>query len=138
MPTYQNKIAIIIRADLLEWQRLNVAAFLASAVAVKCPDTHGGPFVTASGTEYLPFLKNPMLIYRAENNQQIRRAFTRARERGLSIGIYTRPLFATKGEEENLAEILKLPDEEQDLVGFVLYGDNKQVDKAVDGLKLHP
>src|SRR6267142_1996577 len=57
---------------------------------------------------------------------------------GLSIAIYTKPLFATKGEEENLAEILKLPDEEQDLVGIVLYGENKQVDKAIDGLKLHP
>jgi hypothetical protein len=79
-----------------------------------------------------------MLIYRAENDQQIRRAFVRAKERGLSIGIYTRPLFATKGEEENLGEILKLPDEEQDLVGIVLYGENKHVDKAIDGLKLHP
>src|SRR6267142_1996576 len=81
MPTYQNKIAIIIRADLLEWQKLNVAAFLASAVAVKFPETHGRPFVTASRTEYLPFPKNPMLIYRAENDQQIRRAFMRAKER---------------------------------------------------------
>ena len=61
-----------------------------------------------------------------------------AKERGLSIGIYTKPLFATKGEEENLAEILKLPDEEQDLVGIVLYGGNKQVDKAIDSLTLHP
>ena len=138
MPTYPNKIAIVISADLLEWQKLNVAAFLASSVAVKFPETHGRPFVTASGTEYSPFPKHPMLIYRAENTQQIRRAFTRATERGLSIGIYTKPLFVTKGEEENLAEILKLPDEEQDLVGIVLYGDNKQVDKAVDGLKLHP
>ena len=111
MPTYQNKIAIIIRADLLEWQKLNVAAFLASSVAVKFPETHGRPFVTLSGTEYLPFPKNPTLI---------------------------KPLFATKGEEDNLAEILKLPDEEQDLVGIVLYGENKQVDKAIDGLKLHP
>src|SRR5882724_917752 len=109
MPTYQNKVAIIIRADLLEWQKLNVAAFLASSVAVKFPETHGRPFVTASRTEYLPFPKNPMLIYRAENDQQIRRAFMRAKERGLSIGIYTKPLFATKGEEENLAEILKVP-----------------------------
>jgi hypothetical protein len=138
MPTYQNKIAIVIRADLLEWQKLNVAAFLASSVAVKFPETHGRPFVTASGAEYLPFQKNPMLIYKADSEQQIRRAFTRAKERGLSIGIYTQPLFATKGEEENLAEILKLPDEEQDLVGIVLYGENKQVDKAVDALKLHP
>jgi hypothetical protein len=138
MPTYQNKIAIVIRADLLEWQKLNVAAFLASSVAVKFPVTHGRPFVTASGAEYLPCQKNPMLIYKADSEQQIRRAFTRAKERGLSIGIYTQPLFATKGEEENLAEILKLPDEEQDLVGIVLYGENKQVDKAVDALKLHP
>jgi hypothetical protein len=30
------------------------------------------------------------------------------------------------------------PDEEQALVGIVLYGENKQVDKAVDALKLHP
>ena len=129
MPTYQNKIAVIVRADLLEWQKLNVAAFLASSVAVKFPETHGRPFVTASRTEYLPFPKNPMLIYRAENNQQIRRALIRAKDK---------PLFATKGDEENLAEILKLPDEEQDLVGIVLYGENRQVDKATDGLKLHP
>jgi hypothetical protein len=114
------------------------AETIASSVAVKFPETHGRPFVTASGTEYLPFQKNPMLIYKADSEQQIRRAFTRAKERGLSIGIYTQPLFATKGEEENLAEILKLPDEEQDLVGIVLYGENKQVDKAVDALKLHP
>ena len=138
MPTYRNKIAVVIRADLLVWQKLNVAAFLASSVAVEFPETHGRSFVTASGTEYLPFQKNPMLIYRAEDDSQIRRAFIRARERGLRIGIYTKPLFATKGEEENLAEILKLPDEEQDLVGIVLYGENKQVDKAIDGLKLHP
>jgi Uncharacterized protein conserved in bacteria len=138
MPTYQTKIAVVVRADLLEWQKLNVAAFLASSVAVKFPEIHGRPFVTASGTEYLPFQRNPMLIYRADNEQQIRRAFIRAKERGLSIGIYTKPLFATKGEEENLAEILKLRDEEQDLVGIVLYGENKQVDKAVDALKLHP
>jgi hypothetical protein len=138
MPTYHNKIAIVVRADLLEWQKLNVAAFLASSVAVKFPEIHGRPFVTASGTEYLPFQRNPMLIYRADNEQQIRRAFIRAKERGLSIGIYTKPLFATNGEEESLAEILKLRDGEQDLVGIVLYGENKQVDKAVDALKLHP
>jgi hypothetical protein len=50
-----------IRADLLEWQKLNAAAFLASSVAVKFPETYGRPFITASWTEYLPFLKLPML-----------------------------------------------------------------------------
>ena len=138
MPVYESKIAIIIKADLLEWQKLNIAAFLASAVAIKFPEIHGRPFVTASQSEYLPFIKNPILIYRAENDQQLRRAFVRAQERGLSIGIYTSPLFATKGEEGNLLEIAKLPDEEQDLVGIVLYGENRKVDKAIDGLKFHP
>jgi hypothetical protein len=80
MPTYQNKIAIIIKADLLEWQKLNAAAFLASSIAIKFPETHRRPLVTASWTEYLPFLKLPMLIYRADNDQQIRPALTRAKK----------------------------------------------------------
>jgi hypothetical protein len=138
MPTYQDKIAIAIRADLLEWQKLNVAAFLASAVAVNIPETHGRRFLTSDQAEYLAFVRNPMLIYSAESAQQLRRALVRAKERGLRVGIYTKPLFATKGEDENLAEIASLPDEEQDLVGIVIYGDNKQVGKALDGLKFHP
>lgn len=138
MPTYQDKIAIVIRADLLEWQKLNVAAFLASAVAVNIPETHGRPFLTADQVEYLAFVKNPMLVYQAESAQQLRRALARAKERGLRVGIYTQPLFATKGEDENLAEIARVPDAEQDLVGIVVYGENKQVGKALDGLKLHP
>jgi hypothetical protein len=135
---YDKKIAVIILADLQDWQKLNVAAFLASAVALRFPETHGRDFTNASGSVYLPFIKHPILIYRAETEDQIRRAFTRAKERSLHIGIYTRPLFATKNEEENLIQIARCSDEEQDLVGIVLYGENKKVDKAVDGLKFHP
>lgn len=135
---YPEKIAIVILDDLQPWQKLNAAAFLASSVALKFPQTHGKPFVTASGTAYLPFLKHPVLVYKAENEAQLKRAFNRARERELAIGIYTRPLFATKNEEENLAEIIKKTDEEQELVGIVIYGENKKVDKSLDGLKFHP
>jgi hypothetical protein len=134
---YDEKIAIILRADLQEWQKLNVAAFLASAVAIRFPASHGKAFVNASGSEYLPFIKHPILIYRANDQPQLRRAFTRAKERGLHIGIYTQPLFATKNEEENLVEISKYTDDEQELAGIVLYGENKKVDKALDGLKFH-
>lgn len=135
---YDNKVALVILDDLPGWQKLNVAAFLASAVAVKFPETHGRPFITSSQTEYLPFIKHPILIYKAENPEQIKKAFTRAKERNLLIGIYTRPLFATKNEEQNLEEIAKYPDEEQDLVGIVIYGENKSVDKATKDLKYHP
>jgi hypothetical protein len=135
---YDKKIAIIIKADLADWQKLNVTAFLASAVAIQFSETHGQAFVNASGTTYLPFIKHPMLIYKADTTEQLQRAYNRAKERELQIGIYTEPLFSTKNEEGNLVEIARYTDAEQPLVGIVLYGENKKVDKALDGLKFHP
>jgi len=134
---YDKKISIVIKSDLPVWQKLNVAAFLASAVAIGFEETHGKAFVNASGSEYLPFIKHPILVYKADNDAQLRRAFNRAKERELQIGIYTSPLFDTKNEEENLVEISKYTDDEQELAGIIIYGENEKVDKAVDGLKFH-
>ncbi len=134
---YENKIAMIIKDDLQTWQKLNVASFLASSIAIQFPETHGEKFVNASGSEYLPFIKHPILIYKAATQSDIKRAFQRAKERGLHVGIYTEPLFATKNEDENHLEISKLSDDEQVLVGIVIYGENKKVNKAVDNLKFH-
>ena len=134
---FTNKIAIIIRNDLQDWQKLNVAAFLAGSVAIKFPDTHGRAFVTANESEYLPFFRQPIFIYAASDEIQIKRSFNRAKERALNIGIYTRPLFTTKNEEANLAEIAQYRDDEQDLAGIVIYGESKKVDKAVKDLKFH-
>jgi hypothetical protein len=134
---HNNKIVIILRDDLKTWQKLNVTAFLASSVAIEFPALHGQHLVTASGNTYLPFLKQPMLVYKANDSEQIKRAFNRARERELQIGIYSYPLFATMTEEDNLKETASHTDEEQDLVGIIIYGDNKKVNKAIDGLKFH-
>ena len=135
---YENKIAVVILKDLDDWQKLNVTAFLASSIAISFADTHGAPLVSSTGTAYLPFLKHPILVYAAESGEQMKRAFSRAAERALHIGIYTRELFATKNEEGNIAEIAKHADADLDLVGIVIYGENKKVDKAVDKLKFHP
>jgi hypothetical protein len=134
---YENKIAVVLSSDLAYWQKLNVTAFLASSVAIEFRETHGAPLVSASGTVYLPFLKHPVLIYAAETDEQIKRAFKRARERDLHIGVYTKGLFATKNEEGNLAEVAKHTDDELDLAGIIIYGENKKVDKAIDKLKFH-
>lgn len=133
-----NKIAIVVRVDLKDWQKLNVVAFLASSVAIAIPETHGKAFVTKSQTSYLPFINMPMLIYKADTVSDIQRAFQRAKERNLQIGIYTEPLFATKSEAENLELISQVSDEELNLVGIALYGEGKAVGKALDGLKFHP
>lgn len=135
--TYGHKIAIVILNELETWQKLNVGSFLASSVAIAFPETHGEKFINASGSEFLPFIKHPILIYKADTQAQIQRAFSRAKDRELHIGIYTQSLFATKNEGENHAEILKFSDEEQLLVGIVVYGENRKVDKALDGLKFH-
>lgn len=134
---YENKIAVVLLNQLAQWQKLNVTAFLASSVAIAFPETHGAPLVSASGSQYLPFMKHPVLVYAADNAEQIRRAFNRATERELHVGIYTKELFATKNEEGNLTEIAARMDAELDLVGIVIYGENKKVDKALDKLKFH-
>jgi len=135
---YDKKIAIILKNDLLNWQKLNVTAFLASSVAIKYEETHGKAFVNASGSEYLPFIKHPILIYKADTDAELKRAFNRAKERDLGIGIYTNPLFGTKNEEGNHSEIAKYTDDGQELVGIIIYGENKKIDKALDGLRFHP
>ncbi|MDB5144697.1 MAG: hypothetical protein JWQ66_3410 [Mucilaginibacter sp.] len=101
----ENKIAIIVRDDLKTWQKLNVTAFLAGSVAIKFPETHGRDLVTASGNHYLPFTNQPVLIYQADDAAQIKRAFNRAKERDLQIGIYTNGLFSTMTEQDNLNEV---------------------------------
>lgn len=134
---YPNKLAVVMLQDLASWQKLNVTAFLASSVAIAFPETHGAPLVDASGAAYLPFLKHPVLVYKAESVEQLKRAFNRANERELHVGIYTKELFATKNEEENLQQIARYSTENLNLVGIMLYGENKKVDKALDKLKLH-
>lgn len=134
---YNNKIAIIIRSDLKDWQKMNVVACLSASVAIAFPEVHGDRFVNASGSDYLPFMKNPVLIYAANSMDEINRAFRRGKDRELAIGIYTEGLFATKCAEENHLEISKTDDDNQVLAGIILYCENKKVNKALDGLKLH-
>lgn len=134
---HDNKLVLVLKNDLLSWQKLNVAAFLASSIAIEFPETRGSAFINASGSVYLPFIKYPILIYKAENKAELDRAFNRAKERGLHIGIYTEPLFTTKNEAENHVEIANCTDQDQVLVGIAMYGESRKVDKAVDKLKLH-
>jgi hypothetical protein len=90
---YPNKIAIVLQDNLQSWQKINVSCFLASAVAIQFPETHGRKLVSASGSAFLPFIKHPVLVYKAESGEKLKRAFNRARERNLEIGIYTKALF---------------------------------------------
>lgn len=132
---FPTKTAVIVERDLLPWQELNVTAFLASAIAFRFPETMGPEFKDASNVNYLAIFRQPVLIFQAKQND-LKKVYRKGRENNLFVGIYTRPIFQTQGED-NVKAIAAIKEEEQDLVGIVLYGETELVDKCTRGISLH-
>ena len=97
----------------------------------------GEEYVDGSGVEYLPKLGLPCLIY-AGDAHGVRRAFDRARSRGLAVSVYTDDLFSTRNDVENRAAVAAVNTDDLVVAGFSVAGDAKQVDKVFDKLRLHP
>ena len=92
--TFDTKIAIVIRNDLEIWQKLNVTAFVASALVGHNSSIIGENYLDASGNQYLPMVVQPMMIYRADADG-IRKAYRRAFDRDVKLAIFTMALFST-------------------------------------------
>ena len=56
---FDTKIAIAVRQDLAVWQKLNVTAFLATAIAGADHALVGETYRDASGNLYLPMSRQP-------------------------------------------------------------------------------
>ncbi|HEY6275504.1 MAG TPA: DUF2000 domain-containing protein [Streptosporangiaceae bacterium] len=134
---FDTKIAIAVRDDLAAWQRLNVTAFLASAVAGGRPEVIGERYQDGSGHLYLPMFRQPVLIYAADA-AALTGAHGRALARDLDIAVYIEPMFATGHDEANRATVLAVPAAELPLVGLAVYGPKNAVDKIFKGFALHP
>ena len=134
---FEIKIAILVRADLAVWQKLNVASFLAGGLVGADPELAGEPYVDGSGRVYGPLVRQPMLIF-AASAADLMRALQRALDAGLRPAIYTKELFATGHDAANRAAVAAVPTDALDLVGLALHGERKAVDKVVKGLSLHP
>lgn len=140
---FDTRVAVLLRDDLLPWQRLNVTAFTVSGIA-GLPDVLGVPYEDASGRRYLPMLRQPVLIFQA-TGEQLRAAYERAVAAGagpaaepMALGIYTGALFATPHDAANRAAVRAVPSDALDLVGLAVRGRKKPVDKLTKGLPLHP
>jgi hypothetical protein len=134
---FDTKIAIAVRDDLAAWQRLNVTAFLASAVAGGRPEVLGERYQDGSGHLYLPMFRQPVLIYAADS-AALTGAHGRALARDLDIAVYIEPMFTTGHDEANRATVLAVPADELPLVGLAVYGPKNAVDKIFKGFALHP
>ena len=135
---FDTKIAIVLDESLAGWQRANVTAFLISGIAGTDPALVGEPYRDASGNEYLPMCRQPIMVYAADA-AGLRRTFERARSRGVErLALFTHDLFATPHDEANRAAVAAVPTDELDLAGIALHAPRKTVDKVVDRLRPHP
>jgi hypothetical protein len=133
---FDTKVAIVVRDDLAQWQKLNVTAFLASGLAGADPAMTGEAYESADGQRFLPLCAQPILVY-AASAAQLARALDRALSRHIPVAIYTREMFATMHDAANRAAVRAVERAQLDLAGLALRAERKLVDKALDGLKFH-
>jgi hypothetical protein len=134
---FDTKIAIVVREDLAVWQKLNVTAFLASAIAGGAEDVIGEPYADGSGNAYLAMFRQPVLIY-STDAEGLSRTHARALTRGIPMAVYIEEMFKTGNDEDNRATVRAVPADELPLVGLAVYGPRNLIDKTLKGLPLHP
>ncbi|MGW2148791.1 DUF2000 family protein [Nonomuraea bangladeshensis] len=134
---FDTKIAIVVRDDLAVWQRLNVTAFLASAVAGGVPETMGEPYADGSGVAYLPMFRQPVLVYEG-GLAQLRGIREKAIGRGMDVAVYIEEMFKTGHDADNRAVVRAVASDELMLVGLAVHGPRNALDKTLKGLSLHP
>jgi hypothetical protein len=133
---FDTKVAIVVLNDLAVWQKLNVAAFLATGIAGSAPEAMGEPYEDAAGRRHARLLGQPMLIF-AAGAEGLAWAWRVALERELTRAVYVRAMFETGHDAANRAVFKAEPAEAPDLVGVALRGGKKDVDRATKGLRLH-
>jgi hypothetical protein len=133
---FDTKIAVVIRADLEVWQKLNVASFLAGGLAASFPECVGQPYEDGSGTKYLALIGQPILVYGADRPALLR-ALERALARNVMPAVYTEDMFKTSHDAANRAVVKSVTRADLDLVGLAMRAERKVIDKIVNGLKFH-
>ena len=133
----ETKIAVLLRDDLLTWQRLNVTAFLISAIGGAHPELVGEPYEDGSGVPYLAKFGHPVLVFEGRADT-LRAAHERALGRHLPLANFTADLFATGNDDDNRAAVRAVTTDKLDLVGLAVYGPRNPVDKILKGARMHP
>jgi hypothetical protein len=134
---FDTKLAIVVRNDLPTWQKLNVTAFLAGAVAAGSDEVIGEPYEDGSGHKYLAMFSQPVLVF-VGSAEQLTTAYTRALAHQVRLGIFTEELFGTDNDVDNRAAVAAVAADSLRLVGLVLHDQRRVVDKVLRGLQLHP
>ncbi|MET0506358.1 MAG: DUF2000 family protein [Luteibacter sp.] len=137
MTTFDTRVAILVRADLLTWQKLNVTAFLATGIAGAAPEAMGeAPYIDAAGREYARLLAQPMLVFGADA-EQLANAHRVAIDRDMTRAVYVEAMFSSSHDAANREVFLGEDPDAPNLVGIALRGTRKAIEKATKGVPLH-
>ena len=133
---FDTKVAVLLRADLEQWQALNVTAFLVSGLAAHVPELIGDPYEDADGVAYLAMIRQPIVVFEGDADR-LTATHAKAVSRGLAMPIYTREMFATGNDRDNRATVRAVGTADLDLVGIAVHGPRNAVDKTLKGAALH-
>ncbi|GIF38017.1 DUF2000 domain-containing protein [Actinoplanes xinjiangensis] len=133
---FNTKIAVILRDDLLTWQRLNVTAFLVSGLGSVAPEVVGEPYRDAGDVEYLPMFRQPVMVFEA-GKEVLSAAHGRALGRA-QVAVFTSDLFTTGHDAANREAVRAVATADLDLAGIAVHGPRNVVDKIVKGASMHP
>lgn len=134
---FDTKIAIIVRDDLVTWQKLNVTAFLTSGIVGANEGLLGEPYQDAAGNLYNPLVVQPMIVLSADATA-IKTIYRRAMERGVRLSLYIEDMFSTGHDAANRAAVRQHQPEAMQIAGLALRDDKKLVDKITKGARMHP
>lgn len=134
---FDTKIAIVIRDDLANWQKLNVTAFLTSGIVAQSPAIIGEAYRDAAGHVYNPMSIQPVVVLVAEQ-ETLRTIHRRSLERDVMTSAYIEEMFSTGHDAANREVFAQFSPDDAKLVGIALRADKKVVDKITKGAKMHP
>ena len=133
---FDTKIAVVLRDDLLVWQKLNAAAFLTSGLVGADPSLVGEPYEDAAGNAYHALIVQPIVVLEAcaERLGTMRR---RALERGVRCSLYVDEMFETGHDAANRAAVGALEPDAMRVAGLALRAERKIADKILKGARMH-
>ena len=135
---FDTKVAVVVRDDLVTWQRLNVTAFLTSGIVASAgPEAIGDQYQDADGRAYLPLLVQPVLVFEA-GADKLRTLRERAERRGVTFALYTMDMFATGNDDDNRAAVRAVATADLDLAGLALRAPHRDADAILRGVSRHP
>jgi hypothetical protein len=133
---FDTKIVVVLRADLPTWQKLNMTAFLSSAVAASAPESIGEPYADADGTAYLAMFGQPVLVFEASGTE-LTRTLDRSLSRAVTPAVFTEELFTTGHDAANRGAVAAVARADLALTGLAFRTERRDADKITKGLHLH-